>query len=177
LAKIAFCLAVTPPACYATVLLASCEEQLDTLESCADPENAARVGTDGDPADVVEARARLLEQLKEDRRERRASPRTHKALAAYETLTRRDLIEPLQHWALASTDPVLRNLGVELGNVCALLHQIAPILHELQARDLEQALTRDMVPTKAGLLQQYTQLSARLARLLTHLGRLRKSTP
>ena len=175
--KIAFCLAVTPPGCYATVLLGSSKDQLYPLEACADPEKAARVGTDGAPVDVVEARARLLEQLREDRGERRASGRTRQALAAYETLTRRDLIEPLQRWALASADPVLRNLGVELANVCALLHQIAPPLHELQARDLEQALTRGVAPARGGLLQQYTQLSARLARLLTHLGRLRKGAP
>jgi hypothetical protein len=175
--KIAFCLAVTPPGCYATALLRSYKDQLYTLESCADPEKAARVGTDGAPVDVVEARARLLEQLREDRGERRASDRTREALAAYDTLTRRDLIEPLQRWALASADPVLRNLGVELANVCDLLHQMAPHLHELQARDLEQVLARGVAPARGGLLQQYTQLSARLARLLTHLGRLRKGAP
>src|SRR5262249_36155772 len=175
--KIAFCLAVTPPGCHAKVLLTSSKDQLYTLESCADPEKAARVGTDGAPADVVEARARLLEQLREDRGERRTSGRTRKALAAYETLTRRDLIEPLLRWALASADPVLRNLGMELADVCALLHQIAPALHELQARDLEQALTRGVAPARGGLLHQYTQLSARLARLLTQLGRLRKGAP
>jgi hypothetical protein len=175
--KIAFCLAVTPPGCYATVLLGSSKDQLYPLEACADPEKAARAGTDGAPADVVEARARLLEQLKEDRGERRASDRTREALAAYETLTQRDLIEPLQRWALASADPVLRNVSMELADVCALLHQIAPSLHELQARDLEQVLTRGVAPARGGLLQQYTQLSARLARLLTHLGRLRKGAP
>ncbi len=175
--KIAFYLDVTPPACYATVLLTNLKDQLYTVEACADPEKAARVGTDGAPADVVEVRARLLEQLKEDRGERRISDRTRKAQAAYEALTRRDLIEPLERWALASADPLLRNLGTQLANVCALLHQGAPALHELQARDLEQILTRGIVPAKGGLLQQHMQLIARLANLLTQLGRLQKGAP
>jgi hypothetical protein len=50
------------------------------------------------------------------------------AKRVYEEIVRRDLIRPLQERALASADPVIRNVGAELANICALLHEIGPSL-------------------------------------------------
>ncbi len=133
------------------------------------------------PGDVTEARARLLAGLAEDRAGRRLSDRTREARRRYEAAAQRGLVEPLQRWALAHPDPAVRSPGLEAASVGAMVHALAPLAHELLAREAEHALTR--APARpaeragADLLRQYAELSTRFVRLLALLGRLREGRP
>jgi hypothetical protein len=79
-------------------------------------------------------------------------------------MVRRDLIGPLQEWALASTDPVVRNACAEFATICALLHAMSPVLQEVVAAQLHDAWAADgdRVPK---LFAHYLQLSGRFAGL------------
>ena len=50
------------------------------------------------------------------------------ARRAYAESTERDLVGPLQEWALASPDPVVRNAGIDLATVYRALHQLGPVV-------------------------------------------------
>jgi len=126
--------------------------------------------------EYIEAQSALITRLKEERSKTAFSQRVHSAICTFEKLTRRNLIAPLQQWALEDPDPAIRNADWELANVCSLLHQLSPMLHEQQQRELETYLTnsREEVP-RHQLFAQYMQLSIRLSRLLTNLCQLRNA--
>jgi hypothetical protein len=149
--------------------LASWRKELSPVKSFGDPATAPGGGPAA-PANFVEARANLLRLLEEDRRDGGVSEDTRAASRTYEDLLQRDLVRPVLEWARAQRDPVLMNTGVELANVCEMLHRLSPALHDLQARALERGLGRGggEEPTPA-LLIQHAQLNARLAALLKAL--------
>ena len=53
------------------------------------------------------------------------------ARRAYAESTERDLVGPLQEWALASPDPIIRNAGIDLATVYRALHQLGPVVGAL----------------------------------------------
>jgi hypothetical protein len=150
----------------------SLKYDLGMPDDFADP--GAEPGPPPPPADFAAAQAALLKRLAEGRREGGLSDAARDDLRAYEDLARRDLVAPLQSWALAQPDPVLRNAGAELARVCAALHLAAPLLHELQARELELAL-EGRGGAAHPLLAQYARLATQVASLFKTLCRAREA--
>jgi len=73
----------------------------------------------------VEAHAGLLDRLADKRHGKLLPNEARAALSKYNELTRRDLVQPLQRWVLVQTDLAVRAAGLELANVCSLLHQLS----------------------------------------------------
>jgi hypothetical protein len=94
---------------------------------------------------------------------------------SYEKQVESQLIAPLREWALASSDPVLRNVGVQLTIVCHQLHRLSPLLLSLQTRQFEhdRGAASELLPAKA--LAQYLALIARLRQLSRDLYQWRKA--
>jgi hypothetical protein len=134
--------------------------------------------SDGEPArappTVATAHADLLATLGENRPQGRSPEFARDLVRAYDALVQRDLVAPLQAWALASDDPAFRNAGMELATVAGLLHRLSPRLHELTARQLERPDGRDGDFLPRDLLAQYLQLNNRFAILLKNLGQWRE---
>jgi hypothetical protein len=99
--------------------------------------------------------------------------RVREARALYEGLVERDLVRPLQEWALASADPVVRSAGLELAAASGLLHRMSPLLADLQASRFERARDGGLEPVPAGALGQYLTLAGRFGSLLRDLRRWR----
>jgi hypothetical protein len=95
------------------------------------------------------------------------------AAAAYEAAVQRELVGPLQEWALAGDDPVARAAGAELANVAGLLHRMAPVLTDLQAAHLTWPRGAEAGPTP--LLGQYLATVSRFGGLLRDLDQWRKA--
>jgi hypothetical protein len=95
-------------------------------------------------------------------------------MAAYEAVVQRDLVAPLQRWALESYDPVIRNAGIELANVAALLHKMSPLLSELQSSQFERGRRGDIEPIPMKMFGQSLALTARFAGLMRDLRQWRK---
>lgn len=127
------------------------------------------------PANLIEAQAELLESLAMDRMAGRLTERIQAAREAYETLVEEELIAPLQGWALASADPVIRNAGMELASVCRQLHQIGPALHELQTRQWNVALTGAQMSSSHWLFEEYLQLGRQLGSITRDIQKWQSS--
>jgi hypothetical protein len=121
----------------------------------------------------VKAKADLLVAFADNRFHENISNNVRNAIRVYETAVQDELIKPLQEWALASNDPAIRAAGMELATVCALLHQISPLLHDLLARNLENVggTLGDVDPSK--VLSQYLLLTGRFGSLLRDLWQWR----
>jgi hypothetical protein len=117
----------------------------------------------------VAARAELLAALADDRTAGGQGHRVRRARGAYEEMVQRDLIAPLREWALESTDPVIRNAGTQLADVSGLLHQLGPLLADLQAGRFERARGGDADPVPGKTLTDYLALTARLGSLMRDL--------
>jgi hypothetical protein len=92
----------------------------------------------------------------------------------YEEMVQRDLIAPLQEWALQSDDPVVRNAGTQMAAVCGLLHQMSPLLADCQAGRFERARGGDAELVPGEVLTPYLTLTARLGSLMRDLDQWRK---
>jgi hypothetical protein len=147
----------------------------DSLEDLYDlcPEKAqARLAERESPRPPVhfaQAQANLVAKLAESRSDRSREAEAREAKQVYDEIMRRDLVRPLQEWALASSDPVVRNAGAELANICALLHEMSPSLQAVVGDQLRHARGPDG-DAVAKVLAQYLQLSARFADLLKTLA-------
>jgi hypothetical protein len=97
--------------------------------------------------------------------------RAREAQLLYEYLVQRDLVRPLQDWALASSDPVIRNAGVELANVCSLLHKLSPGLQSCVAEWLRSGRQPDD-GSPDRLLRSYLRLTGQFATLVKTLSLL-----
>jgi hypothetical protein len=84
----------------------------------------------------------------------------------YEEAVRRDLVAPLQTWALANPDPVIRNAGVELARTFHLLHAMSPLLQDIQRRHLQGSLTGELEALPPRMFDQYLKLGTRLGSLM-----------
>jgi hypothetical protein len=131
------------------------------------------------PAHFAQAQADLVANLAGSWVDGSQEREVREAKRVYEEIVRRDLVRPLQEWALASADPVIRNTGAELASLCALLHEISPSLQAVVGDQLRYA--RGLDGDSGGkLLARYLQVSARFARLvktLWHLARSKGNTP
>lgn len=127
------------------------------------------------PSDAEIARAYaaaqtdLLTQLGNQSPSGALSDRARQARDVYEQMIQQRLIEPLQAWALASGDAVVRNVGMELSKVCHLLHRLSPLMFTRQARQFESALAGKSEPLPETALTQYLALTGRLGNLIRDL--------
>ena len=120
------------------------------------------------------AQADLLAQLADPSPWDALSDGARRAREAYEKLVQHKLIEPLRIWALASRDAVLRNVGIQLTEVCQLLHGMSPLLLTLQARQLQSALAGASEPLPTQMFAQYLALIGRLGNLIRDLCQWRQ---
>jgi hypothetical protein len=150
------------------------QERADSLVDFERLAGPAAPGQGPPEAGYVAARAELLAALADDRAAGHQAHRVRRAMRIYEEMVQRDLIGPLEEWALQSDDPVVRNAGTQLAAVCGLLHQMSPLLADLQAGRFERARggDADLVPGKT--LTHYLTLTARLGSLMRDLGQWMK---
>jgi hypothetical protein len=147
----------------------SFEQPADLDELC--PGAAPTRSTDPPPPGYAAAHAGLLDALAERRQKGQASFRLHQAQAAYEEAVRRELIAPLQEWALASDDPVIRAAGLELTELAGALRQMGPHLVD-QLRD-HLAWPRGAEAAPSPLFGQRLAMTSRLVSLMRDLARWR----
>jgi hypothetical protein len=120
---------------------------------------------------VAQAKGNLIvaEREKQLSLDTRITARTRQALETYAAAVRQHLTEPLRAWALGCQDPLARNAGTELASVCGLVHQISPMIHELQGRSLESLLQGGPDVLPSGLFAQFLRLGERFGSLLRDL--------
>jgi len=155
-------------------LLADMVVDLEDIDCLVDGHDSAHDISTSAPGNLIAAQAQLLEGLTDDRIDRRISDRVRNARRTYEGLVEQELIQPLQTWALANTDPVIRNAGMDLATICRLLHRLSPTLHELQARLSTDMLERSEGSRKGDVFKEYLQLSKRLGCLIKDLCHWRR---
>jgi hypothetical protein len=142
----------------------------NTLEDIASLLPPAAAPSDAETARTyAAAQTDLLTQLGDRSPSGALSERARQARDVYEEMIQQRLIEPVQAWALASSDAVVRNAGMELSRVCHLLHRLSPLLFTLQARQFENALAGESEPLPATALAQYLALTGRLGNLMRDL--------
>jgi hypothetical protein len=122
-------------------------------ELFTDKEKPFRTDQDSSPANCIEAHAWLLSCFAQQRHGRCSSEELRGALAQYETLVHREVIEPLQNWALKHSSPIVRSAGLGLADLVWLLQRLSPRLHELQLRHLSGSRPGDteLVPRQENL--------------------------
>ena len=133
------------------------EDGLD-YEHFTDKEKPFRREHVSSPANCVEAHAHLLACLAKQRHQRCSPEELRDALAQYEALVHRDLIEPLQNWALQHSSPVVRSAGLRLADVAWLLQRLSPRLHELQLHELATGRPGGTELLPGNVFNQYVQL-------------------
>ncbi len=126
------------------------------------------------PPGYAEARAGLLAALAECRDGSWRPDAVREAASAYEAAVERELVGPLQEWALAGGDPVVRAAGAELAGAAGLLHRMAPLLDDLQGAQLGWPKGASAAPPE--LFAQYLALVGRFGGLLRDLGRWREKS-
>jgi hypothetical protein len=127
-------------------------------------------GTPGSSgSSYVEAQAALLAALADDRVSGGQSHRVRRAMSIYEEIVQRDLIAPLQTWALDNSDPVFQSAGIELATVCGLLHRMSPLLADSQSARFERARNEDIELLPPKTLTQYLALIDRFSILMRNL--------
>jgi hypothetical protein len=126
-------------------------------------------------AGYVAAQADLLTALGDDRDTVRPSHRVRQARAVYDEMVQRELIAPLQGWALSHGDPIIRGAGVELANICRLLHRMSPLLTDLLDSRCKRAQDNDTEPIPPRVFGQYLALTARFGGLLRDLSQWRQT--
>ena len=124
-------------------------------------------------ATVVTSWEKLQSWLREDGPRRHFSDRGKDALRQYEQLVERDLIRPLQDWALSRSDPFAKDVGMQVADICGFLHKLTPRLHAKLAWEGDGGFGND-APYPKELLGQYVKLSLRLSGLLSTLARIRE---
>ncbi len=163
LENLRFWLAFRDPGLVRELLLESSDALYD-FEQFSSPQ--ALPGSTSVPTTFAAARADLLAKLADSRGQRHASASVRAAWETYDALIERDLIQPLQEWALAKDHPAARSSAVELASVCGLTHRMGPILQELQRLRLEKALAGDAEPNTLSDVTQYLQLVNRIGALI-----------
>lgn len=146
-------------------LLLESVDGLYDIEQFADPEG---LSPEEPPATVAEARAELLSRLA-DRGPGPLPQRVRAAMAKYRELVERDLVRPLQDWAMGNDHPVVQSAGNELAAVSAMLHEMGPSVHELVRQCSEMSLSGDAEPRLSQTLAQYLQLVNRHGALMRDL--------
>jgi hypothetical protein len=84
-------------------------------------------------------------------------------------------LEPVQAWALASSDAVVRKVGMELTRACHLPHRLSPLLFTLQTRQFESAVATASEPLPTKAFAQYLALTVRLGQLIRDLCQWRNT--
>jgi hypothetical protein len=110
-------------------LLLQSTAELEDIEDYAPPE-----GVGAEPAaapDLVTLEAEFIARLQAGAGCSWMTGAIRAAADAHRHAVVRQLTEPLHAWALAASDPVIRNLGVELADLQQLQHEIRPRLHAM----------------------------------------------
>ena len=147
----------------------SFKQPADLDELC--PGAAPTRSTDPPPPGYAAAHADQLDALAERRQVGRASFRLHQTQAAYEEAVRRELVAPLQEWALASGDPVTRAAGLELAELTGALRRMGPLQVDQLRAHLDWPRGAEAAPSP--LFGQYLALTGRAVSLLRDLARWR----
>jgi hypothetical protein len=155
------------------LLRASTEQWEDVEWLCPGPV-AAELGPPPPPG-YAAAQEALMAALAERREGAQPASRLREPLAAYEAAVQRELVAPLQRWALEGPDPVARAAGAELANVGSLLHRMAPRLADLQYDQLTRPRGAEDGPPPPPLLAQYLALAGRFGGLMRDLAHWRKA--
>jgi hypothetical protein len=155
-------------------LLRESAQVLGDFECLADPQGPEDVRPAAS-ADLSAAQVELLARLADDRGQGRITDRVRAARHAYEELIERRLIAPLQTWALAHDNPVIRNVGFDLATGCRELHRMGPLLHEPLGRRRDEVLAGDNEAGTGRVLTEYLQLSRRLTSIVRDLQRWKES--
>lgn len=141
-------------------------DHLHEIEPYADSTNVAVP----DPVSVVQAEVNLRRQLSLDGMQASIPAEMEAAGACYRRAVDRDLVAPLQRWALAHQDEVVRNAGIELASAFSLLHEMRPRVHAL----LEECLRDPAGAARLPLLREYLALGRRAGDLVRDLRIWRK---
>jgi hypothetical protein len=149
--------------------LATSADELFALEIVAtiDP----RGNSTQAPLTVVTTRAQLHAVLAENGGKYRSSERLRSATAAYEETVERDLIAPLEKWALSRQDPIQRNAAMALAEVSALIHRINPLLHDEVVRHFAKN-GGGPDPVRGSLMQQFLQIQNHFCTVVKTIYRL-----
>jgi hypothetical protein len=143
---------------------------LDSVEAFSRPPGGGTGAPDGPVPGLAEAQAALSGALAAERAAvgppdtRRAARR--RAVRDYDKAVRNDLTNPLEAAALADSDPVARNEGVMLANICLDVHAIAPHLHDLITACFESGGSAEQRNDANMMLNGYLTLLARATSLV-----------
>jgi hypothetical protein len=150
---------------------------LDSVIELEDFEPFADGATDAPSApqpDRALAHAALLRSLADDRERQQLSVSTLLAREDHTAACRRELTDPLRAWAAAGEDPVTQNAGAQMASLYDLLHQMAPMVRELQLRQLDQALTGSADRVSTATIRQYLDLCRQASTQIRDLRRWNK---
>ena len=111
---------------------------LHDLERFAAPDVSLTLPKASAFTDLISAQDSYLHELTNDRSPGKKSHRIQAAQALYQQMLQSALILPLQEWALSHDDPVVRPVGMELADVCRMLHQMRPCLLALGHNGIER---------------------------------------
>lgn len=163
-------------ACAVQKLLLDSTETLEDFTTLLPPGDVAAAAAAKAVADrraFAAAHADLLARLAETST-LGLSEGVRQARDVYDEHVESQLIAPLRDWALSSSDPVIRNVGLELTIVCHLLHRLGTLLLSHQAHQFERDRSAASEPLPAKALTQYLALIARLGQLIRDLCQWRK---
>lgn len=157
-------------------LLVDSTDNLDDLATLLPPGDVAAVAAAKAAADrraFAAAQADLLAKLAETST-LGLSEGVQQARDLYEKQVESQLIAPLRDWALASSDPVLRNVGLQLTCACHQLHRLSPLLLSQQARQFERDRSATSEPLPQAFIQ-YLALARQVSQLIRDLCQWRKT--
>src|ERR1043166_4368258 len=151
--------------------ITSSTERFDLLEDFVDPTNIVENVEPRPPTNFVEASAELHARLARNRSRPGEPVATDIAFQRYESLVRGNLITPLQHWALAHDDPVVRSTVVVLAEVGAQLQLLSPRLYDLKAQELSGSGAPRNPEEFATLAEQFVKMCGQFGSLCNTISR------
>ncbi|OAI47570.1 hypothetical protein AYO44_01450 [Planctomycetaceae bacterium SCGC AG-212-F19] len=145
-------------------LLLESSAELEDIEDYALPE-----GVEAAP-DLVTLEADLIARLRAGAGGRGMTGPIRAAEAAHRHAVVQQLTEPLRAWALAASDPVIRNLGVELADLEQLHHEIRPRMHAM----LRCSSASSQEDARSRLRKEYLSIGRRITEIVATLRRWNK---
>jgi hypothetical protein len=148
-------------------------EHTFTIDALGDPDCEFNRDGPRPPRDYLQAREELYARLGEDRGASQLTEWSREAFEEFNAATQRNLVQPLQEWALGQEDPLVRIVSMQLADAFALLHQMSPAMHEVQTSELKRCMSGRCPLPRDDLSAQYAQLAARVAELMRTLDKIR----
>jgi hypothetical protein len=131
--------------------------------------------TEADPGNALaRTRAALVDQLANAPAVGPLPDRARRAREVHDEQVQRTLVEPLEKSFLASSDPLSRNIGVQLTRALQWLHGMDPLLDSQLSRQFDRANQGVSAPLPAETLKQFLALTGRAGSLVRDLCQWRK---